>query len=466
MFSAVAENVVGPFLQDAQRLRGFANRLWRRVSRRDAAAKAAYRKVIEEEFGPDIVEPCLKWNPVLHQVAAPILNAASSDFTEGLYCGLFPTSRPTAHVQPVTGGAVIFISTGMLQAVADYSFVIVRSSHLDDAADSDFKIFEPAEAQKLLDKVRDNARAGDKPLMPPSSGFSGAISARCHPAHSLRLAYEHGMLINFLQFIIAHEVAHVTRRHLWAPAQPQREFKDFAEERTQIFTAAASWADEMEADAEAVRIMMRSGTQHWEDPFVGLLLFSEMTHAIFPTQVNPSHPHPMIRRAAAIRELEAGGMKLDFHVCEVLSKIIFALRNDQSMDIDKAALAQLQAWANDAPDNIYVGHHYKSGRVVDRDEMQRQLGASFEQGRAIVAYFACSALASPSMVTGVHDLRLGLSLENFRAVWGQHPGIDEFESVLSRTMPFLGEIEEMWNTSNLSVSSAPDTSGNGSIAPS
>ena len=117
----------------------------------------------------------------------------------GLYCGLFPTSRPTAHVQPVTGGNSYLYqhrhASGGRRLFFLNNWVLLYSTRPLIAIQN----FRASGSTKVAFQVRDNARAGDKPLMPPSSGFSGATSARCHPAHSLRLAYEHGMRADSLE---------------------------------------------------------------------------------------------------------------------------------------------------------------------------------------------------------------------------------------------------------------------------
>lgn len=443
-------------------VRRLVYRAWRRFGGLDARARAEYVKLIREGYGEEAVEPCLNWNrETLATLCRPVLRLAERSIRCGLYCGVVPTSKPLAKARPCDGGALILISNGMIAALIDFAFLVSRGIRLDGEDDREFALLEPKYLNDLLvEHARKLCDDEGFTWMPQANQYVGFFASTLPQATGLRRDQEQRMIKSILIFALAHEIAHVALGH-FDEADPfeEEDLTMMGGYQQLMLGSHMPWRQEIEADAEALRLMVKAKPDYWEEPFIGLLLFSEMISKIFPTPVISTHPHPIIRRAAAIqqvqRDLSIPDLKTDadsghpmFELAEEMAVALFRLTEHRYPKGDLASLKTLKAWTleqGDLPE--FPGTLLSGTRFVTEAEMDAELSGDFDRATSILAHRAAMALSAPLMTYGSYIVRFGATHHHYRRLWADHSRYNEVMTVLCGAIPCLEMFMDVWERS-------------------
>ncbi|KKL79794.1 hypothetical protein LCGC14_2011280, partial [marine sediment metagenome] len=416
-------------------------------------------RMIRDSFGPEAVAPCLAWNSgTLRPLCRPILRRAEGRITQGLYCGIVPSSAPMAQARRVDGGALILISSGMIGIILDFTIVTARCIRLDTPEDAQFDLFEPSYAADLITAMSDNLRKEPFTWLQAPGVFTSALAAALPRATGWRADQEQRLMSNLLRFVLAHEIAHVALGHLDAEdpyAEAGRALPPF---RRLMLGSHLPWQQEMEADAGALRLMLQAGPDHWEEPFLGLLLFTEMIAQVFPSPVTSSHPHPIVRRSAAIFELQRDGsvpqLKADpltglaqFDLAEPMACALFALTRHRYPEGDRTALATLKSWTEGRKGSELPGTLLNGIRTVADSDMEAELADDFDRASLILAQRAAKAATVPVMLVGSYIVRFGVTHHHYRRLWATHPRYPEVMAMLEGAIPCLEMFLHVWERS-------------------
>jgi hypothetical protein len=208
--------------------------------------------------------------------------------------GVFPTGSMNALSRPVPGsGVLVLVDSGLLHLVPDvFKIMIVARPAFGESP-----LLEPADASSVLAEAFNaylfgNGAAGVRPL-PELSGQ--------------RLDLQRLMSRRAIQFVVAHEVAHVIAGHLmmsWRQTDPHTPVGA-------LDTQAVGWPWEYQADWMGARIMLGAldGLSPWErgtvEPYlVGAVLLTLALQEVVavlasvsrrPVPFAGSHPPPLLR---------------------------------------------------------------------------------------------------------------------------------------------------------------------------
>src|SRR5712691_7291247 len=145
---------------------GWVSSFSRKRSGIDTLARQDYDNLILKNFGQVGLELALKTSGGLDGLANPILRKATSDIPYGVWCGLRPDSSYDVHVERTERGAVILLSTGFMQAVVDFAYLILNQAELDYDPEPPQRIPQ-SEAAKYLERIAQATEPPIKIFAPP-----------------------------------------------------------------------------------------------------------------------------------------------------------------------------------------------------------------------------------------------------------------------------------------------------------
>ncbi|HEX6345562.1 M48 family metalloprotease [Umezawaea sp.] len=220
------------------------------------------------------------------------------------FAGVFPTGSMNALCRPMPGaGVLVLVDTGLLHLVPDVLKIMIVSR----SAFGQEPLLEPSVAAPALAEVFNAHLFGN-----------GAAGARVLP----ELAGQRRDLLRLMsrravQFVVAHEMAHVHAGHLlasWRQTDPNTPVGA-------LDTQAVGWPREYEADQVAAGIMLASLAEvsPWErdtiEPYlVGSVLLVLALHEVVAVLAEAtgrslpfagSHPPPLLRIQSLVGHLAA-----------------------------------------------------------------------------------------------------------------------------------------------------------------
>lgn len=423
-------------------------RALRRLRGVDARVRPALDAHLAETYGPGAPALSLAHGGHLAEIAAPVIGAVAPRLEGGIQCGLAPTSAFTAYAQPVEGGAIVVLSTGFLQAAVDFAGLLVRVMRTDLAGRPPL---DPAAGPEILRRIVAATRAPAVAVVPPKGALPGQVRPALGALDGTLARIEADFIISTVRFAVAHELAHVLLGHFDQARRPfGPEAAALPSLQRLMLRHAFSWVDELDADAEALRILGALPHAPWEQPYFGLVLLSELIDAAVEQYPWASHPHPVLRRSAGIGTVQAEPLTTAFPLCDPLVATIERLRHGPSAPADPAELDRLARWTKAAEGvTLDQGERVEGVRILDTDRIEAFLAADFERARGIVAHLALAMLQSGEVMLGFHLMRFGTYYALFGRAFAADPRRAAVEATVAAAVPELQRRLAVWRTARV-----------------
>jgi len=436
---------------------GWLSSLTRKLSGIDALARQDYEHLILENFGQGCLELALKTGGGLDALANPILRKATSGIPYGVWCGLWPVSSYNVHVERTARGAVIVLSTGFLQAIVDFTYLVLNQVELDYDPQPPKRIPQ-GDVTKYLLRIAEATQPPIKVFVPPVGGLPGTLFAEFSSMAETRSRLFAEIVRSSIGFAIAHEVAHIRLGHLDRPtirAGPNNHKGQdpLPEDRRKLVNLLFSWSEEIDADAEALRIMVGMPRRYWDEnyweiPYFGAVVFADLTDAVFKPEGVQRYPHPILRRSAAIGTVNSKSRPLEFPICEPLVRTIEILRYGPEVRADMTALNRIYAWglefkADERPRGTIV----EGVRVRTLDQIDAFIAADFARARASVAYLGIAARGVSRLLSAPDRIEFAIYYDSFRRKFGLHQEWAEADRLIRLAITDLDLTLELWRRS-------------------
>lgn len=430
----------------------------RRLANYDAPARQDYQYLIGRSFSPPLVQLAqLGGGPNdggLTAIANLVLRKAISRIPYSVWCGLWPDSSYNAHVERTEHGAVILLSTGFLQAVVDFCHLLMHQVVLDRPDSQPPKQLPQCEVAKYLERIAKATRPPTIACTPPAGALPGTLYSELSRISGPRAQMLNNIIVSTIGFAIAHEAAHIRLGHLeraplrFGPEKPdQKDKHGLSEDRRKLGNLMFSWAEEIDADAEALRIMLRVPHQYWEEPYLGVIVFTELTDAVLKSEGVPRYPHPLLRRSAAIGTVHPKSLGAEFPVCEPFVQTIELLRYGPWPQPDQEALRILYAWGEVFdPKEIPMGDNIQGVRVLS-SKIHDFIAADFVRARACVAHLGIASRGVSRVVSGSHLIIFATCYDSFRRVYSTREEWVEADRLLRSVITDLDWTLDLWRRS-------------------
>ena len=401
-------------------------------------------------------------------LAAPVLAAVHKDLPYPVWCGLEPTSAYSAFARRTDNGAIILVSTGYLTAVVDFVHLLIRQVRLDASDPIPVTPLDPDAARAHLAAIVAGALSPSTVMVPPPGALPGRLVHTLPPIGGLRAKLADILIASTVRFAVAHELAHVIQGHLDRPsARAEPGSTELNDERRWALNFVLDWQEEMDADLHGLRVVLRLPSEHWEDPYYGLVVFADLTDAILDAaqpatfvakRAWSTHPHPILRRSAAIVSVHPDELRAKFPMCEPLVAAIDELRDGPIGRRDPAALEAIGAWADqaDLPGLellLYGGDSVEGVRFIDVSAVEARVSVDFQWARTAVSWLIARAITSGKVAGASFGVHAGVFYAAFCRTQLAR-GTEEaraFDRLLRAAVPELDRIISVASEGSMSV---------------
>lgn len=433
------------------------------IERSFAAAKLVredYKNIIAQHFGAAEAEIALLTSGGLQRIADHVL-AYRFESPLAIYCGLWPDSSYDVHVERSRNGAVILVSTGFLQAVTDFSYLIMHQAEFDVDDGQPVTPLPHADASRIFNKIIGAARAPAEKSFPLPERLPASILDELSPMTGIRAELVNRVVVSTVGFAVAHEFAHVRLGHLHE--LPRRLRPDRADDREPLglsdelrsmANTMFTWSDEIEADIEGLKIMLHGQLGNGNDPYLGITLFSELTDAVFKSADRSRYPHPIQRRTAAISTVHPKHLDAEFTVCDSLLGTIGEIRYGPRLATDWDAADQLYEWSKAFDPHKFPKEEKFEGVHVVRD-LPEYIAADFDRSKACVSYFAAHAIRSSRVVSGTSLIRFAFCYNACKCYFADREDWLELDRLIHLAIRDLDRVLEFYEVATMTNWQAP-----------
>jgi hypothetical protein len=359
--------------------------------------------------------------------------------TVGCMREVFPAvTVATAH------GAVILVDHGFLWCAYQVAWVVAAAMPYETGPAGP-PLLSPDAAAPVLRALVERAVAGDAapPQVPPAS-----MPAR-------RAEFAHVLTAQAVDFLVAHELAHVVGGHLDRPLQPVQ-----AHSRPVGRVNLSSWEDEVEADLTGAELARPVAADHPLAVELGATLVFEMLESAYgwrslqeraaPVELRDvgglaSHPPAGGRRAAVVGATSPDGGFLDVPELDDVVQLMCLARGQQLPVADPPALRRLAELAVSADaarlDDLMTTPGAASGLAhLDGRGLAGLVAQDHEGARAAVALTVVGMVSAGPATYEVGRLRLAILLSLYLASYGGRSEAGELWGLVERCVPDLRDV--------------------------
>ncbi|MGS2809367.1 hypothetical protein [Nocardia sp. MW-W600-9] len=334
-----------------------------------------YRKAMEHIASAHHLEAAARFNPYANATLSKMLDKAvcNPDVSDAhreelenarrlladgrIYCGLWPDDSVNASAAVFANGFLIRVHWGLYRAAIALSYII--AAMVDRGGGPDGARLSPEEGTRYYDRLAGEIAVG------------GAITVGDLPLNNWQQRTAEGLSRMTMNFVIAHELAHVFLGHLDPSADIQTEIKepdgDLGEwDPTETIDAMSI---EIEADLLASTLVGRLYDESVEDgKYCGHMLFFEIVETVILARYSylhwaedsegldkfeqlsayRTHPQPAWRRAVSIASHHPDGWSASLPHSEGLLAIFDTWHEMSPRKYDKELVERLFEFADQA----------------------------------------------------------------------------------------------------------------------
>ncbi len=420
--------------------------------------ESLYWKAMEHIAGAPLLEAAERFNPHANATLSELLDKAvcnpevSDSYLENLenarrllvdgriYCGLWPEDSVNASAAVFANGFLIRIHCGLYQAAIALSYII--AAMVDQGGGPDGARLSPEEGTRYYDRLLGEIAVGS------------AITVSDLPLNNWQLQTAEGLAMMTLNFVIAHELAHVALGHL-DPAkdihteipEPDGDLGDW--DPTDTIDAMSI---EIEADLVASTLVGRLYDESIEDgKYCGHMLFFEIVEAVILAQYSylhwaedsegldkfellsayRTHPQPAWRRAVSIASHHPDGWFASLPNCEGMLEIFDTWHEVPPRKYDKESIARLIEFSEHASEQDRVSLGVQSGdrfAFIPVEAVVSFFKQELSLVRPVLAWFAVQYVwHTPDRSRSISGVRALMFAWSFDAFLLSHIAIDEVE---------------------------------------